>query len=95
MDFPAELQRVLESMVRLMVDKPDDVRVVPLEGSGINLQVQVSPGELGKVVGKQGRTARSIRTILLVMAQGAGTTVHVDICETKPQSAIDCTGNLS
>ena len=81
MDFPAELQRVLELLVRLMVGKPDDVRVVRVDGLGVNLQVQVHPYDLGKVVGKQGRTARSIRTILLVMAQGAGTTAHVDFVE--------------
>ena len=78
MDFPAELQRVLESLVRLMVDRPDDVRVVLLDALGISFQLQVHSSELGKVIGKQGRTARAIRTIVLVMAQGASATVNID-----------------
>lgn len=63
---PVETMRnlVLE-IARALVDKPDEVIVDTLEDGGTTvLQLRVAAGDVGKVIGKQGRTARSLRTIL-------------------------------
>jgi predicted RNA-binding protein YlqC (UPF0109 family) len=65
-DDPAKNMRdlVLE-MARALVDIPDSVSVETLkEGDGTVLRLRVAPSDVGKVIGKQGRTARSMRTIL-------------------------------
>ena len=79
MDFPTELQSAVENVVRLMVDKPEDVRVVPVRSSGIGFQIQVHPEDIGHVIGKQGRNARSLRILVTAMAQKAGRSVWLDI----------------
>jgi predicted RNA-binding protein YlqC (UPF0109 family) len=55
----------LEAMAKALVDHPDQVVVTQIEGEQTTvLELRVSPEDLGKVIGKQGRTARAIRTIL-------------------------------
>ena len=55
---------VLE-ITKALVDEPEAVRLdTHTDGGSVVLRLQVSPGDLGKVIGKQGRTARSLRTIL-------------------------------
>ncbi|MDR3744534.1 MAG: KH domain-containing protein [Acidobacteriaceae bacterium] len=57
-------QLVLE-IVQALVDQPDDISVELIENSESSiLRVRVAPQDIGKVIGKQGRTARSLRTIL-------------------------------
>lgn len=61
----AEMQALMLEITRALVDEPEAVRVDASNEAGtVVLRVQVSPRELGKVIGKQGRTARSLRTIL-------------------------------
>jgi hypothetical protein len=56
---------LVASMARALVDFPDQVSVeASTENEGTVLMLRVSPQDLGKVIGKQGRTARSMRTIL-------------------------------
>jgi hypothetical protein len=56
-------------IVRSLVDTPGAVRVVTIcEGGGITYRVSVADGEIGQVIGKQGRTARSLRTILAAIS---------------------------
>jgi uncharacterized protein len=65
-DNPAKNMRdlVLE-MARALVDIPDSVSVEAFkDGDGTVLRLRVAPSDIGKVIGKQGRTARSMRTIL-------------------------------
>ena len=61
-----DMRALVEQMARALVDQPDQVavNVVQKEGEGAVLELRVAPGDLGKVIGKQGRTARSMRTIL-------------------------------
>ena len=55
----------LERVVELLVDEPDRVDVVERrEGRARVLELSVAEGDLGKVIGRQGRTARALRTIL-------------------------------
>ena len=59
------MKELVELIGKSLVDHPEKVRVVEIEGSQATvLELRVADGDLGKVIGKQGRTARAIRTIL-------------------------------
>ena len=59
------MKDLVESIARSLVDNPDNVRVTEIEGEQTTvLELRVAQEDLGKVIGKQGRTARAIRTIL-------------------------------
>jgi uncharacterized protein len=59
------MRELIEAIAKALVDKPDQVTVRAVEGEQVTiLELRVDPSDLGKVIGKQGRTARSIRTIL-------------------------------
>jgi predicted RNA-binding protein YlqC (UPF0109 family) len=59
------MKELLEAMAKALVDHPDQVVVTQIDGEQTTvLELRVAPEDLGKVIGKQGRTARAIRTIL-------------------------------
>ncbi len=59
------MKELLELIARSLVDNPDEVNVTEIEGEQTTvLELRVAAEDLGKVIGKQGRTARSVRTIL-------------------------------
>ena len=59
------MQELVEMIAKALVDNPDKVQVSQLEGEQTSiLELNVDPADLGKVIGKQGRTARAIRVIL-------------------------------
>lgn len=58
------LKEVVETIAKALVDHPDEVAVSELEGETTVLELRVAPQDLGKVIGKQGRTARAMRTLL-------------------------------
>jgi uncharacterized protein len=61
----AGIKELIEDIAKALVDEPDAVSVREVTGEQVTvLELKVSPGDLGKVIGKQGRTARSIRTLL-------------------------------
>ena len=56
---------MVTEIAKALVDIPDEVTVREVEGEQVTvLELRVAPSDLGKVIGKQGRTARSIRTLL-------------------------------
>ncbi len=56
---------MVELIAKALVDKPDEVEVKAIEGGQSRiLELSVDPSDLGKVIGKKGRTAKSIRTLL-------------------------------
>jgi len=58
-------QALIEQVAKAIVDSPDQVTVDALEEDGENvLELKVAEGDLGKVIGKAGRTARALRTLL-------------------------------
>ena len=60
-----DMRTLVELMAKALVDEPDKVSVEAVEeGETTVLELSVAPGDLGKVIGKQGRTARAMRTIL-------------------------------
>lgn len=59
------MKELVESIAHALVDNPEKVNVKLIEGEQTTvLELRVAPEDLGKVIGKQGRTARAIRTIL-------------------------------
>ena len=67
------MKELVEQIAKALVDNPDQVQVHAVEGEQVTvLELRVAQSDLGKVIGKQGRTARSIRTILAA----AGTKVR-------------------
>ena len=60
-----DMRVLVEQIAKALVDEPEKVSVQAVdEAEGTVLELSVAPDDLGKVIGKQGRTARSIRTIL-------------------------------
>jgi predicted RNA-binding protein YlqC (UPF0109 family) len=58
-------QALIQHIAKALVDEPDQVSIAQVEEEGISvLELQVAPKDLGKVIGKQGRTARAMRTLL-------------------------------
>lgn len=76
---------VIEVVTRALTDRPDEVRVVETEHKGRTLvEVYVAPDDLGKVIGKQGRTAAALRTLASSAGEREGKTVTLEIREGKP-----------
>jgi predicted RNA-binding protein YlqC (UPF0109 family) len=60
-----DMRTLVEQIAQALVDAPGDVKVTPVDdGDATVLELRVAQTDLGKVIGKQGRTAKSIRTIL-------------------------------
>ena len=82
-DVPAPTATaVLEHIVRSIVDDADAVHVEGAEGRNrVRLEVKVGPGDLGRVIGRRGRTAQSIRTVVRAAATCDGVDVDVDFAD--------------
>ena len=60
-----ELAKLIEYMAKMLVDLPDQVSVNEIEGENTTvIELKVAKEDIGKVIGKQGRTARAVRTVL-------------------------------
>ena len=76
---------VVEVMARALTDKPDQVQVTESHHKGMTLiELFVAPGEIGKVIGKQGRTAAALRTVASTAGEKDGKTVTLEIRDGKP-----------
>jgi predicted RNA-binding protein YlqC (UPF0109 family) len=77
------LKDVLEYLARNLVDDPDSVSVTQIdeEDGRVRLELRVAPDDMGKVIGRGGRTARAIRTVVRASATRTGAPVLVDIVE--------------
>ncbi len=74
------LENALEHLVKGIVDNPDDVTVELVSGRrGRTLEVRVNPDDLGKVIGRNGRTAKALRTVVAALG---GRGVRVDVVDT-------------
>jgi predicted RNA-binding protein YlqC (UPF0109 family) len=75
------LAPALEHLVKGIVDSPDDVVVVAKSSPrGEVLEVRVNPEDLGRVIGRSGRTAKALRTLVSALADGRR--VRVDVIDT-------------
>ena len=76
------MKELLLYMAKNLVDEPDAVTVTEISGEdGIVLELHVAPGDMGKVIGRQGRIAKEIRTIVKTVAQRTGEKITVDIVD--------------
>jgi len=71
---------VVEVMAKALTDRPDAVKVTESQHKHITLiELFVAPGDFGKVIGKQGRTAAALRTLVAVTAERHGKRAQLDI----------------
>lgn len=76
------MKEFLEYVVRALVDRPESVAVNEVEGSRTTVyELRVGPGDLGKVIGKNGQTAKSLRTILGAVSARQGKRAVLEILE--------------
>ncbi len=74
------LRAVVETVVRALVDKPDSVRVNESERRGMTvLELTTAPNDMGKIIGRQGRTAAALRTLVALTAEKHGKRAQLDI----------------
>ena len=74
------LRAVVEVVARALVDHPDAVRVTESERRGMTVvELTTAPGDMGKIIGRQGRTAAALRTLLSVTAEKHGKRAQLDI----------------
>ncbi|MFY8052120.1 MAG: KH domain-containing protein [Armatimonadaceae bacterium] len=74
------MKSTVEFLVKELVDNPDAVEVTEIEGDdATTYEVRVSPDDLGKVIGKQGRIANAIRTLVKAVAMKDKRKVYVEI----------------
>jgi predicted RNA-binding protein YlqC (UPF0109 family) len=74
------LKAVIEVVVRALVDQPDSVKITETERRGMSvIELRTAPGDMGKIIGRQGRTAAALRTLLAVTAEKHGTRAQLDI----------------
>jgi predicted RNA-binding protein YlqC (UPF0109 family) len=76
------VKEVLEYIARAMVDEPEAVEVTEVTGErSVIFQLRVAPDDMGKVIGKRGRTVRAIRSIVRAAGSRQGLTTLVEIIE--------------
>jgi predicted RNA-binding protein YlqC (UPF0109 family) len=74
------IKQLLETIVKALVDNPEMVKVNEITGeASIILELRVSPDDMGKVIGKQGRIAKAIRTVVKAAAIKENKRVVVEI----------------
>lgn len=80
----SELKNVADVLVRALADEPQAVNVTESEHRGTMLiEVFVAPGDVGKMVGRQGRTIAALRTLVLATAERLGKKATLEIRERK------------
>ncbi len=76
----ADLKQTLTGIAQAIVDHPEDVVVnEEVDNSSIDLTLTVAPDDMGMVIGRHGRIAKAIRTVIKAAAAGSGKKVNVDI----------------
>ncbi|MEQ1870740.1 MAG: KH domain-containing protein [Vicinamibacterales bacterium] len=74
------VREVVEVLARALTDRHEEIRVVETEVKGtIVIELYVAPGEVGRVVGKQGKTAAALRTLAATAGEKLGKTVTLEI----------------
>jgi len=76
------MKELIEYIVKGLVDNPDKVNIKEVAGEkSVIYELRVGEGDLGKVIGKEGRTAKSIRTIITAAAMKQGKRAVLEIIE--------------
>lgn len=81
------MQAFLEYVVKGLVEHPDEVTVTPVEHNGLTIyELRLNPGDVGRVIGRQGMTINAIRSLLTAGSARKGLRCSVEIVEEKPAS---------
>lgn len=76
------MKALVEHIVKALVDQPEHVQVEEVqEGQTLCLRLTIHPDDIGKVIGKQGRTAKAIRSVLIAAAPSQYKRVRLDIVD--------------
>mgnify|MGYP004466347717 CR=1 FL=1 len=76
------MKEVLEVIAKALVDSPDEVSIREAEGDdAVTLELRVAPADMGKVIGKQGRIAKALRTVVKAAANREDKHVVVEIVQ--------------
>jgi len=82
MHMEVEMKELIGQMAKSLVDKPEEVVVTEVDGERTTVyELRVAPSDLGKVIGKQGKTARAMRTILSAAGTKLGKRCVLEILE--------------
>jgi predicted RNA-binding protein YlqC (UPF0109 family) len=74
------LRAVVEVVAKALVDHPDAVKVTESQRRGMTvLELTTAPGDMGKIIGRQGRTAAALRTLVALTAEKQGVRAQLDI----------------
>jgi len=74
------MKELVETIAKALVDNPDEVRVTEVEGDGIlEIKLQVAPSDMGRVIGRGGKIAKSIRAVVKAASSKDDRKVFVDI----------------
>jgi len=74
------MRAVVEVVAKALVDRPEDVEVIESQRRGVTVvELYTDPGDMGKIIGRQGRTAAALRTLVTLAAEKAGVRVQLDI----------------
>jgi len=80
--LPMALKQLIAVIAQALVDDPDAVEVAEIDGGHSTLiELRVAKSDIGKVIGKDGRTAQSMRTLLTAASTKAGRRAHLDIVD--------------
>ena len=75
-------KEMVETLVRSFVDHPEEVSVSQVRKADATvLELRVNPGDLGKVIGRQGRTARALRALVSVAGEKLDRRIHLQILD--------------
>ena len=78
----ADVKEMLETVVRAFVDHPDQVAVSRVRKQDATvLELKVAPGDLGRVIGRQGRTARALRALVALAGEKLNERLHLQILD--------------
>ena len=74
------MRAVVDVVARALVDRPDEVQVTESARRGMTVvELSTAPGDMGKIIGRQGRTAAALRTLVALTAERQGKRAQLDI----------------
>ena len=78
------MRQVVEVVARALVDRPEEVHVTESSRRGMTIvELSTAPGDMGKIIGRQGRTAAALRTLASTAGEREGKTVTLEIRENR------------
>lgn len=78
----SSLKGLIEELVKAIVDKPEEVKISEVEGESTSvIELRVAKEDIGKIIGKEGKTAKAMRTILSAASQKLKKKTHLEIIE--------------